>query len=71
MYERSRGLALSVITEDPADDRYLECAVEAEASYLVSGDRLLLRLAVYQGIPIVTPHTFLEVLQRQPKSSMD
>ena len=58
-------LTLTVITEDPPDDRYLECAVEGEAAYVVSGDRLLLRLGVYQGIPILTPRAFLEVLQRQ------
>src|SRR5262245_14786981 len=52
------ALTLSVITEDPADDRYLECAVEAKASYIVSGDQLLLRQEAYQGIPIVTPRTF-------------
>ncbi len=65
------ALTLTVITDDPADDRYLECAVEAEASYLVSGDQLLVRQEAYQGIPIVTPRTFLEVLQRQPKPSTD
>jgi uncharacterized protein len=64
-------LTLTVITEDPPDDRYLECAVEGEAAYIVSGDRLLLRLGVYQGIPILTPRAFLEVLQRQPKPSTD
>jgi len=64
-------LTLAVITEDPPDDRYLECAVEGEAAYIVSGDRLLLRLRVYRGIPILTPRAFLEVLQRQPKPSTD
>ena len=33
---------LSVIREDPNDDRYLECAVEGRAGYIVSGDRHLL-----------------------------
>jgi putative PIN family toxin of toxin-antitoxin system len=60
-------LTLAVITDDPSDDRYLECAVEGEASYLVSGDQLLVRLGVYQGIPILTPRAFVEMLQRQPK----
>ncbi len=57
-------LTLAVITDDPPDDRYLECAVEGEAAYIVSGDQLLLRLGAYQGIPILTPRAFLEVLQR-------
>ena len=58
-------LTLAVITEDPPNDRYLECAVEGEAAYIVSGDQLLLRLGAYQGILILTPRAFLEVLQRQ------
>jgi uncharacterized protein len=64
-------LTLAVITEDPPDDRYLECAVEGEAAYIVSGDRLLLRLGVYRGIRILTPRAFLEVLKQQPKPSTD
>ncbi len=64
-------LTLAVITQDPPDNRYLECAVEGEASYIVSGDQLLLRLGVYQRIPILTPRAFLAVLQRQPKPSID
>jgi putative PIN family toxin of toxin-antitoxin system len=64
-------LTLAVITEDPPDDRYLECAVEGEAAYIVSGDQLLLRLGAYQAIPILTPRTFLEVLQRQQKPSTE
>jgi uncharacterized protein len=64
-------LTLTVITEDPPDNRYLECAVEGEAAYIVSGDQLLLRLGAYQGIPILPPRVFLEILQRQPKPSTD
>ncbi len=54
-----------VIAEDPPDDRYLECAIEGEAEYIVSGDQHLLELGEYQGIRIVTPQAFLDVLGRQ------
>ena len=56
-------LSLSVISNDPSDDRYLECAVEGEAAYIVSGDNHLLKLDSYAGILIVTPRIFLEVLE--------
>jgi putative PIN family toxin of toxin-antitoxin system len=59
-------LPLTVITDDPPDNRYLECAVEGNAAYIVSGDQLLLRLGSYQGIPIVTPRAFVEIHQRRP-----
>jgi predicted nucleic acid-binding protein len=37
--------------------------VEGEADFLVTGDRLLRNLGEYQGITILTPRAFLEVLQ--------
>jgi hypothetical protein len=61
-------LALSVIADDPSDDRYLECAIEGEASFIVSGDQHLLRLREYQDILILTPRAFLEALRKQPKT---
>jgi hypothetical protein len=56
-------ITLSVVRSDPADNRYLECAVEGAADYLVSGDQDLLDLREHHGIRIVTPKTFLEVLR--------
>lgn len=51
-----------VILHDPDDNRILECAVEGHAHLVVSGDRDLRRLKIYQGIPIVTPTDFLRTL---------
>lgn len=56
-------LSLRVINEDPADNRYLECAVEGEAQYLVSGDEHLVRLGTYQEVRIVRPAAFVEILR--------
>jgi hypothetical protein len=53
---------LHVILHDPDDNRILECAVEGQAHLIVSGDRDLRRLQIYQGIPIVTPTDFLRTL---------
>jgi uncharacterized protein len=49
-----------VIKDDPDDDRILEYAVEAEAQFIISGDRDLLRLGSFQTISIETPRQFLE-----------
>jgi putative PIN family toxin of toxin-antitoxin system len=51
---------LAVITDDPDDDRILECAVAAEADAIVSGDRHLLRLGSFQSIPIKSSRQFLD-----------
>lgn len=60
-------LKLTVITEDPPDNHYLECAVEGQAEYVVSGDRHLLDLGAYRGIQILSPRAFLEVLAQQAR----
>jgi putative PIN family toxin of toxin-antitoxin system len=54
------ALTLNVIKEDLDDDRILECAVEAKARAIISGDHHLLKLASFQGISIQTPRQFLE-----------
>lgn len=50
---------LSVIAEDPDDDRVLECALAAKADCIVSGDKHLLRLREYRGVPTLSPAQFL------------
>ena len=55
--------ATGAVPADPADDMVLACAVEGQADLIVSGDRHLLDLGEYQGIPIVTARQFLERLQ--------
>lgn len=47
------------IPEDPSDNRFLDCAVEGKAEAIVSGDKHLLTLKAFQGIPILTPADFL------------
>lgn len=54
--------ALRAVPDDPDDDRVLECAVAADASYIVSGDRHLLALGNYGRITILTARVALAVL---------
>ena len=53
---------LKVVTADPDDDKVLECAVAGGATHIVTGDRHLLSLDSYQGIPIVSATVFLELV---------
>jgi uncharacterized protein len=50
---------LKVIKADPRDDKYLACALEGQADYIISGDKHLLNLKNYHRIEIVNPATFL------------
>jgi putative PIN family toxin of toxin-antitoxin system len=54
---------LSAVTRDKSDNVYLECAVEGEAQYIVSGDEHLLELGEYQGIIVLSPASFVILLQ--------
>ena len=49
-----------VIRDDPSDDKFLECALAGEAAFIVSGDKHLLRLSVFEGIEILSPRDFLQ-----------
>lgn len=48
-----------VIVDDPDDHHVLACVVAGKANLIVSGDRHLLSLKEYEGIPIVRPMDFL------------
>ena len=55
---------ITIITVKDDDNRIIECALAAQAEYLVTGDKEhLLPLGVYRGIKIVTPAQFLELLE--------
>lgn len=41
----------------------IACAVAADAAYLVTGDDDMLVLGQYEGIRIVTPRQFFDVLE--------
>ncbi|MCH7661097.1 MAG: putative toxin-antitoxin system toxin component, PIN family, partial [Euryarchaeota archaeon] len=53
---------LQVIDADSDDDVFLECAVEADADYIISGDTHLTDLGSFRGIEILRPAEFLERL---------
>ena len=56
---------LKAIAADPDDDKILECAVVASATYIVSGDRKhLLPLGSFRGIHIVSPAEFLTLIDQ-------
>jgi len=55
---------VEAIKAHPQDNVILECAIEAKADYIVSGDKHLLDLGEYEGIKILTPKGFLEEMER-------
>ncbi|MFO0701652.1 MAG: putative toxin-antitoxin system toxin component, PIN family [Nitrospira sp.] len=55
-------LHLSGIVQDDADHRILECAVAAQADYLITGDKRHLQpLKQFRGVTIISPRAFLSL----------
>lgn len=55
------SIKLRIISGDETDNRVLECALAAEADYIISGDSHLLNLKIYKGIEILPPANFLNI----------
>lgn len=55
------SLAKQVCT-DPDDDKFLEAALAANAHYVISGDKALLRVKKYLTVEILRPSQFLSVI---------
>ncbi len=56
--------AIEVIAKDPDDNRILEAAVAGKAEMIISGDRHLLDIRSFRGVPVVTPRQFLDLLRK-------
>jgi len=56
---------LKVVADDP-DNRILECALEAGADFLITGDKHLLKLRNYENFEIIKLSTFLSILHQPP-----
>ncbi len=52
-------------SRDIKDDKFLICAYESQADYLITGDKDLLILKQYQSTEIVTPNKFISILESQ------
>jgi putative PIN family toxin of toxin-antitoxin system len=50
------------VPNDADDNHIVACALEGRADLIVSGDRHLLSLAEYEGIPIIRPVDFLRTV---------
>lgn len=55
-------LNLPPLAADPDDTKYLVCAVEGRADFIVSGDHHLTDLGMYRGIRIISPDDFIQIV---------
>jgi putative PIN family toxin of toxin-antitoxin system len=59
-------LELLGVTRDPKDDAVVSAALEGGADYIVSGDDDLRVLEAHEGVKIIAPRQFLEILEKGP-----
>lgn len=57
-------IGINEITDDPDDNKVLECAVESNAHFIVTGDGHLLQLETYEQINIVSPASFINLFKK-------
>jgi len=50
------------VKKDVADNKFVGCALEGDAVYIVSGDDHLLSIKHYRGIQIVDANSFLRII---------
>ena len=50
-----------IISNDPSDDKFIQCALAGNAKTIVSGDSHLLSLKTYQDIHILSPAQYLDL----------
>ncbi|MBW1838195.1 MAG: putative toxin-antitoxin system toxin component, PIN family [Deltaproteobacteria bacterium] len=53
---------LEIIKEDPEDNMFLECALEAEADFLITGNKKHFPFKTFKGISVVSPGEFINVV---------
>ena len=56
---------ITAVKDDPDDNKFIEAAIAANATYIISQDKKhLISLKEFRGIKIVTPETFLSLLEK-------
>ncbi|TYO96568.1 putative toxin-antitoxin system toxin component, PIN family [Desulfallas thermosapovorans] len=53
---------IDIVIADPDDNKIIECAVASGSSYIISGDKHLLKLGEYKGIAIIKAPDFLQLI---------
>ena len=51
------------VVADPDDDRFIACALALKAACVVTGEKALLDVSRYEGIEVVTPRAFLDIMR--------
>ena len=56
---------LHVVEAHSADDKFVECAQSANADYIISGDKHLLKVACYKKTQIISVGEFIQIITKK------
>ncbi len=56
---------LQIVQDDPDDDKFFECALAGGADVIVSGDKKVLGVGVYNGIYVLAPAHFVAMVEEE------
>ena len=62
-------VTVTVVVDDPDDNKFLECGLAGNAAYIISRDPHLLSVETYKDIRILPPHIFLEVIAAENEAA--
>lgn len=60
---------IMAVVDDPEDNKFVECALEADADYIISSDKHLLNLESYDSVKILSPKDFWFVYTGQKEDN--
>jgi len=60
---------INAVPNDADDNKFVECAVEGKADYIISRDNDLLRIGEYNGTLILNDVDFMIILETEDNSS--
>jgi uncharacterized protein len=55
-------IPVNILSRDPADNKFLECALESQADYLITGNTRHFPLKKFHGTRIITPRDFIDLI---------
>jgi uncharacterized protein len=58
----SPRILVNILSRDPADNMFLECALESQADYLITGNTRHFPLKMFHGTRIITPRDFIDLI---------
>lgn len=64
------GVTPVSVSPDPTNNKLFTCALEAQADFLISGDKdHVLSIAEFHGVKTISPRTFVETVLAQQKAA--